>query len=297
MLIVETHIVEKTSKAERFLDYTIGLFHQLPSRNSVKKALKRGELLLNGNKGESGKWVMPGDKIELVDNQLNPPKTYRLPLDVVYEDEYLAIVQKPSGLIVNGNQFRTLENALPANLQPSTQKDVLNRPKPVHRLDSPTCGLLLVAKTKSTHIHLGGQFEKRSIKKNYNAIVVGKPPVKGRITTPIEGQEAITEYTVLQSVSSLQNGVVSLLELSPHTGRTHQLRIHLASLGSPIVGDKLYGEKEKILKHKGLFLAAVGLRFIHPVFKKEIHIQTDAPEKFQSFLKRENKRWLKFKEC
>ncbi len=295
MLKLNSHTILEDPGRIRLLDYTIGLFPQLPSRNSVKKVIKRAELLHNGKRAEQGSWLQKGDCIELIDLETKPPKPYEMDLEVVWEDDHLAVINKPAGIVVSGNQFRTIENALQDNLKPSCAEDALKWAKPVHRLDHPTSGLLIVAKTSSAHMALGHQFEERTVQKTYRAIVKGTPEAQGRIEQKIEAQEAVSEYRLLKSSKSLKNGTLSLLELKPLTGRTHQLRIHLAGIGHPIIGDKIHDDKEKTISHKGLFLASVGLRFLHPISNEPIQVSIDEPTKFGSLLEREERRWLKFK--
>lgn len=294
MLLIARHIVPYQQKNQRFSDYACGIFLQIPSRKGVKKAIKKGEIRLNGEITESGRWVQEGDSIELVDLEQNPPKSYHYNLEVVYEDQHLAVVNKPAGVVVSGNQFFTLQNMLTENLLKSTEIDALKWPRPVHRLDKPTSGLLLVAKTKKAHMYLGHQFEQNTIQKTYFAIVAGTPPKNGTITTPIANQSAESSFHVVQSVPSLKSGTLSLVKLFPKSGRTHQLRIHMASIGHPIAGDVLYGIPGKTLLHQGLFLAAVGVQFIHPHNGEKLHIEKDVPHKFYSYLQREERRWKKY---
>ncbi|MEM9991827.1 MAG: RluA family pseudouridine synthase, partial [Bacteroidota bacterium] len=231
------------------------------------------------------------DRLECVDLALPPPEPYRLSLEVVYEDDWIAVVNKPSGLVVSGNQFRTLENALLHNLLSSKQPDALRAFRTAHRLDAPTSGLVLIAKTASVRVELGKLFEERRIHKRYQAIVIGKTAAVGDITSPIEQKEAYSKYECVKCVPSLRNQYLSLLNLYPTTGRTHQLRIHLASIGHPIMGDKQYGKAGEIMKHKGLFLAAVALEFQHPITTEHLQITIDMPHKFKSLLTREERRW------
>ena len=290
MYILETHTVPEKVARIRLSDYG-GVFLKYPSRKGMKKAIKRGEIFVNGEQGQTATWISSGDRLECVDLALPPPEAYQLQLEIVYEDNELALVKKPSGLIVSGNQFRTLENALLHNLSPSTQADALRAFRAAHRLDAPTSGLVLIAKTASTRIHLGKQFEAKTIKKRYQAIVIGQTPETGVIDTPIEGKKSYTHYERVAVVRSLRNEHLSLLNLYPETGRTHQLRIHLSGIGYPIMGDKLYGKKGEMMKHKGLFLAAVALGFQHPKNDKKMCLEIDTPPKFESLLKREARRW------
>lgn len=294
MPVLKTHIVPEGVEDIRLYDYVQQIFTTIPSRKGIKKAIAREEIIVDGEKTTTGLWVKSGQKIELLESKINPPKEYHLKLEIVYEDEYLAIINKPAGIPVSGNQYRTIQNALIGNVKLSKEKDALRWPKPVHRLDSPTSGLLLVAKTASALVNLGQQFEKKEIHKKYFAIVIGKIPQSGTIDFEIENLKSLTEYTLIQAVPSLRNDFLSLVELTPKTGRTHQLRIHLAQLGFPILGDKIYGKEGEILKGKGLFLSAVGLELDHPINGKLVEVNTAIPYKFKALLEREEARWKKY---
>lgn len=290
--VIERHVVPEATPQQRLSDYLCGIFVQLPSRNSVKKAIRKGLIRLEGNRGYTGDWVLPGQQIELL--EMTTKKTRRwfnLTLEVLYEDDHLAVVVKPAGYPVSGKSFQTIENALPLNLQPSMAPDVASQPRVVHRLDVPTSGLLLIAKTKSARAHLGAQFEAKTIQKRYQALVRGIPPTMGSINTPIDGKAAYTRYQRLRTVPSLRNQQISLMDLYPQTGRTHQLRRHMVELGHPILGDDLYGEKGNVLKGKGLFLRAVELHFDHPETGERQLYQLPCPTKFIKFLDREQQRY------
>jgi RluA family pseudouridine synthase len=290
-----THKVSVLTGETRILDYCRGIFPQLPSRKSVEKAFKKGLIYLNGESVETGRFLKLGDVIELKEPPAIQHKHFILDIEVVYEDDHLAIVNKPAGYPVSGNRFKTIAQALPHNLKPGTAPDALPVPLPVHRLDAATSGLLVVAKTRSTHASFGQLFEVRGVTKTYHAIAVGSMPEHGEITSPIEGLPAETSFKVLRSAPSLRNGHLSLVELQPRTGRTHQLRIHLASIGHPIAGDTLYGPANSTLRGKGLFLAATALRFPHPIFTETlVDVSIQQPNKFLALLDREAKRWEKF---
>ncbi len=293
MFIIQKHTVPSGVSKIRLLEYALEVFTIIPSRSSMKKIISRGALLVNGNKIPSGSWIVEGQEIVLIDLEHNPPKPYDLELEVVYEDEHLAVINKPAGIEVSGNKFKTIQNALVSKISISTEPDALKWARPVHRLDRPTSGLLLVAKTASTLMLLGQQLEKRKIHKKYRAIVAGNINDSGEINTSINGQEALSSYKCISRGRSLKTEWVSLVELYPHTGRTHQLRIQMADYGFPIVGDKQYGTGP-ILKGKGLFLAAVELRFSHPKTEKPISIKIEQPSKFDSFIESEERRWQSF---
>ncbi len=295
--VIHRHMVSlATDQKRRLSDYCVGVFVQLPSRKSVKKAIKAGRILVNMLPGSTGDWLKNGDELCLL-SEPKPPPALDLTLQIIFEDDFLAAVVKPAGLIVNGNQSRTLERALPANLHPSAQADALPAPKPVHRLDGATTGIVLVAKTAGASMEIGRQFERRLIKKKYQALVQGSPPENGFWEMKINGQKALTRFQTLKTLPSLRNGHLSLLDLQPESGRTHQLRIHCASAGFPIVGDRLYGQPGKVLHGKGLFLAAVQLDLQHPQNQQKLQISYPAPPKFEGLLIREYERWKKFKEA
>jgi RluA family pseudouridine synthase len=240
-----------------------------------------------------GTWLQPGQKIELLETKNKPPKAFDMKLEVIFEDESLAIIHKTAGISVSGNKYKTIQNTLISNLHNSKEPDALKWPRPVHRLDYGTSGLLLIAKTTSALAQLGRQFEERKIKKTYRAIVLGKLNDEGIITEQIDGKEAVTNYKVVSKVRSLYTDWVSLVEVYPETGRTHQIRIHMAHIGHPVLGDSKYGKEMKLLKGKGLFLAAIGLTLNHPVTNKLTSFSIEMPEKFTKRLQTEQRRWDK----
>ena len=294
MIILEKHIVPEGDYHIRLQEYAGTVFEKLQSRSAVKKCIAKKCILINGAIAETSNWIKAGQLIELIAPDTNPKKVFQLEIEVIYEDDYFAAINKPAGFPTNGNYYKTIENALPYNLKTSTQTDALNFPKPVHRLDNPTSGILLIAKTKSAQIQLHHQFEAKTIQKTYHAIAVGKLPLSGIITTNVNSQSALTEYTTVSQINALQNKYLTLVKLTPKTGRTHQLRVHLSELGFPIVGDKLYAPKN-VMMHKGLFLAATTISLSHPITKKSTTLSIPLPKKFVSYLNREEKRYLKHK--
>lgn len=287
MIFIDEHTVKEVVEGTRFIDYAIGIFPQVMTKNAVKKAIKRGELLINKVEATTGVWVRISDSIELVDPLKRIPKEFPLEIEIVFEDDYFVVVNKPSGIVVSGNQFRTLENALVNSITLSSQPDALKWAKPVHRLDSATSGLVLFAKSATVQRKLMMLFETKDIKKKYRAIVQGQPEENVVINEPIGGKASVSNLRLIETVNSVKNEKISLVELSPQTGRTHQLRIHCKNLGHPIVGDKLYGEEGNIMNHKGLFLAAVSLSFQHPITNEVMLIEINQPDKFDALLKRE----------
>jgi len=289
MILLTTHIVSAGTEPVRLLDYILEIFPEMATRSSAKKALKKGAVLVDGEQRPSGWWLKPGMKLELFDLELTPPKTLPMNFEVVFEDNHLAVINKPAGISVSGNKYVTIQNALMYNLEPSVSEDAMAWPKPVHRLDFPTSGLLLVAKTKTAIIELGKQFEQKTIRKRYRAIVSGKLPEEGIIEIPVNGQSAKTVFKTIEYIPSPMTQWITLVDLFPETGRTHQLRIHLASLGNPIVGDKQYTTDKPLLKGKGLFLSAVEIAFTHPVTGEEMKFAIDEPSKFGALIRKERK--------
>ncbi len=292
---VLSHNVPEKVQEVSLCDYAIGLFPGLETQSAVKKAVKKGELYVDGKPVLSSVRVGSGQRIEWKKKKNTRP-VYRMNLELVFEDNHLVVVNKPSGLVVSGNRFRTLENALPAHIKTSAAKDALEIPRPVHRLDSLTSGLVVFAKTRQALLALGEAMKAREIEKTYHTVVIGKTPLSGNIQTPIEGAEALTTFRRLETIPSLISGTLSVLKVVPLTGRTHQIRIHLSRQGFPVLGDKLYGKEGFILKKKGLFLCATQLSFNHPASGEKMEISISPPPKFNRFLEGEKKQWEKYHE-
>ncbi|MDM8159095.1 RluA family pseudouridine synthase [Labilibaculum sp. K2S] len=296
MKVIETHIVPEGIGDIRLQDYAPSVFVSISSHQGMKKAIKKGMVFVDGVVAKTGLWVESGQRIEMCDLELPPAKVYELQLEVIYEDEHIAVINKPAGISVSGNLFRTVQNTLPFNLKLSSCKDVLRVFRPVHRLDNPTCGLLLIAKTSQAIGALGVQFEKRIVSKRYTAVVIGSLPDKGMVDMPVDGKDAVSSFQVIRRNNSIRNQTLNMVDLFPKTGRTHQLRIHMAGMGTPILGDKLYGSEGEILRKKGLFLCATGLQFYHPFTNEKMDISINPPYKFGRFMEMEEKRWKRYKE-
>jgi RluA family pseudouridine synthase len=282
---VATHIVPDDTSPTRLTDYGKDISVQVPSRKGFKKAILKGYILVNGEKGSTGDWVTPGDQIELFLPQDFKPVFKHL-LNVVYEDQHMAVVVKPAGIVTNGNSFQTVENALPFNLNPSTLTDALLWPEVAHRLDYGTSGLLLVAKTMQANIVLKRQFEERHIQKTYRAIVVGEFPNRsGLIDQPIDQKDATTRYELIQTTPSTKYTQFNLLQLYPATGRKHQIRKHLASIGFPILGDRDYGSPKLWDMRRGLYLQAAAITFTHPATLDKTQFEIDLPGKFKKLMR------------
>lgn len=282
LLKIETHNVPALQHNERLQDYAVGIFRTIMSRKGIKKAIKSGLVTVDSEKGYTGDWIVGGEVIELYrDPNLKKPGI-DLFLEVLYEDDHLAIIFKPAGILVSGNKKFTIENALSFNLTRSHQPDALQYPEPIHRLDYPTTGALLIGKTTSTVIALNKQFENRTISKFYIVVVIGTINDYGIITADIDGKPSKSEYKKLATIPSVKYEFLNLLELVPHTGRRHQLRKHLAGIGNPIFGDALYDKEGKNVKGKGLYLHAFSLKFDHPFTKEKIFIRAPLPKKFSN---------------
>lgn len=289
--VISTHTVPDGTGQCRFSDYACTVFGVIPSRKGIKKAIKNGEFLINGEVAGTGTWIRPGQFIELLETETGRVREYRSILEVVYQDQYIAIINKPAGMAVNGNRFKTLQNALPFNLEKSVEVDALKSPMPVHRLDASTSGLVIAAKCRRAQVELGRLFETREVRKHYRAVVQGMVESAGRITSSVDGREAETEFIPVRSVRSLKNEFLTLVDLYPHTGRMHQLRRHMAESGHPVAGDTLYGTRGNVYRGKGLFLCAVELWFSHPVTGVQVNVRIDEPHKFGALLEREERRW------
>ena len=184
--------------------------------------------------------------------------------------------------MVSGNLHRTLTNSL-IGKHVSEHEDAYKWVRPVHRLDAATSGLVLFAKTRSFHRYASDLFTNRKIDKFYSAIVQGKWTDHKLITIPVDDKKAESIIEGVKTVKSLRNDYLSLVKLVPKTGRTHQLRIHCAQEGFPIVGDKRYGNEGDVMKHKGLFLCARKLTFTG-MEGQSIFAEIPLPKKFETLL-------------
>ena len=264
----------------RLQEYGVGIFIETQTKTSLKKVLKKGLILVDDKIATSATMITGGERI-LLKSSPTPisKKPFDLSLKILFEDEHLAAVSKPAGILVSGNRFNTIANALQSNLSMSQEYDAC-KAQPVHRLDFATTGILLVGKTSSSIRALNKLFENKEISKSYFAISIGDILEEGAIEKEIDGKKAYTQFKKIDEVSSDRFETLSLLKLHPKTGRRHQLRKHLASLGNPILGDVDYGIENLILKGKGLYLHAHSLEFIHPFTGDKVHIEDPLPKRF-----------------
>ena len=280
MKILETHIVPALDEKIRLQEYAASAFKSISTRSGIKKAIKRKEILIDGTIGNTSDWVEEHQKLELLQQETPLKKIFQHRLEVVFEDDFLAVVKKPAGYPTSGNYFKTVENALPFNLQVSREQDALPYPLPVHRLDNPTSGLLLIAKTRTAQTKLNLAFENKEIQKTYLALIHGQAPESCVYDSNIEGKKALTRSKIVGAFS-FNDRHYSILEVSPETGRTHQIRIHLSGSDLPIVGDMEYGLKIHPFQKKGLYLAAIAVDFTHPITQESMSVKIDPPEKFR----------------
>ena len=284
-----------------------------PSLSRARKSCRRGGVLVNGREARCINSVVPGDVVELQQRTapgFSPRGKPPFNVTVLLEDEHLAVVIKPAGVVTHpppggAAGSRSMRTAVMHALQPPPPGTLgaLYRPHLVHRLDKPTSGLMLCAKTKPALLALSAAFAERRVHKRYVAIVCGRiAEDSGEIDAPIDGRRAVTRWKVTGRHRSLRlgGGHLTSLELFPQTGRTHQLRRHCAEqLGCPMVGDAAYGGEDA---GSGLLLSAVGLEFSHPAHDpaappgapRLVAVAAEEPSKFAALRRREHARWLSF---
>ncbi len=281
MKLKEKHISPKQEIPIRLQEYAVGIFNTIPTKSGIKKAIKKGLVFVNGKVASTALFISGEETIELYQEELNETKKqFIFPLEIIYEDEYLAVIFKPSGIVVSGNSFATINNALEQNLKVSPLEDAII-PRAVHRLDYPTNGLLLISKTNSTTHYLSRLFEEKKISKTYHAVTIGKMNSSREINSPIDGKESKSEFSVIQSITSEKYEHLNLVELYPKTGRRHQLRKHLLGIGNPILGDKDYFIEGLVSFGNGLYLHATSLEFMHPATMKKMKFTKELPKKFK----------------
>lgn len=284
------------------LDHYLTRVDEAHSRSYLQKLIGEGCVRVNGVRCTSKqKRLSVGDCVEI---QVPEPKLLEvsaenIPLDIVYEDDVCMVINKPQGMVVHpgaGNTSGTLVNALMHTADRLSGINGVIRPGIVHRIDKDTSGLLMVAKNDQAHEALAAQLKDKSALRVYVAIVEGRVAREsGTIDAPLSrhprdrkrqaivtgGRRAVTHYTVLERFAQH-----TLVELRLETGRTHQIRVHMASIGYPLLGDPVYGGKGGSIKHSGQLLHAKQLGFRHPVSGAYMVFDSAYPEYFQSVLKK-----------
>ncbi len=289
------------------------------SRARVQELIAQEKVLIDGKTAKASHKLRGKETVEITGEAERPPLraiAEDIPLDIVYEDDDLAVVNKPAGMMVHAGAGATddarnrgtLVNALLHRFGKLSDAGGELRPGIVHRLDKETSGLLVVAKNDVAHRKLAAEFSGRRVKKTYIALVHGwLKNDRGTIATPIsrdavrrnrmttrrsDGREAVTHYEVERRIDSAY-GKFSLLKVRIETGRTHQIRVHLASLGHPVAGDRLYGAAAEIRGESGPaiflprnFLHSTELQFTHPRTGEQLSFSRPIPEQLDDFLRR-----------
>ncbi|NQT25261.1 RluA family pseudouridine synthase [candidate division KSB1 bacterium] len=311
-------IIVPAHKSKERLDAFLAHSIERTSRSQIQKWIKEGLILVDGQPAKPKQSVLPNQTIQITRTKLPPIEAQpeSIPLDIVFEDESLLIINKHAGMVVHpayGNRTGTLVNALLGYSKDlSEYHDDLDRPGIVHRIDKDTSGLLVVAKDEEVHRDLALQFKDKSVHREYVAVVWGKiQKGQGTVDAPLArsirdrrkisvseiGKRAVTHYQVLQRFP-----IVTLLQLRLETGRTHQIRVHLAHKGHPVFGDQTYGGRTRQLgglnraqtaevqDWLGLMprqaLHAKTLGFVHPKTGKTIHFDSELPVDMQILIER-----------
>lgn len=294
-------IVNENDKGKRLDIYIAENFNEL-SRTMIKKLIESNNVLVNDKSEKVSYKVQANDNIsiDVPEAKETKLKAQEIPLDIIYEDSDIIVVNKPKGMVVhpaNGNPDGTLVNAIL-----SICKNSLSgiggelRPGIVHRLDKDTSGLIIVAKNDKAHINMSEQIKERNVKKTYIALVRGNvPEEEATINMPIgrstkdrkkmavtkNGKQAITHFKVLKKYSKY-----TLLEIKIETGRTHQIRVHMAEIGYPVVGDAVYSNGKNEFGIEGQMLHAYKLEFMHPITNKHMELTAPLPQYFEEILKK-----------
>lgn len=270
------------------------------SRSYIQKLIEQEEVSVNGRSAKSNYKLRNGDLIEIHIPDPIPleVEAEEIDLDIVYEDEDVVVINKPQGMVVHpahGNYTGTIVNALLSHCDNLSGINGVMRPGIVHRIDKDTSGIIVIAKNNEAHVSLAEQLKEHSITRCYNALTEGRVKTEaGTIETLIgrnpkdrkemavvsrNGKRAVTHYKVLERFDSF-----TLIEARLETGRTHQIRVHMAHIGHPIVGDTVYGYKKQRFETKGQLLHARILGFVHPRTGEYMEFEAPLPDYFESIL-------------
>ena len=284
------------------LDKALTLLLPEVSRSKIQAHLENGLILVNEKKEKSSYKLNENDVIKVMDfpsekSDLNPED---IPLDIVYEDDDIIVVNKPKGLVVHpgaGNSEHTLANALKFHSENLSSLNGEFRPGIVHRIDKDTAGLLIVAKNDAAHAFLSSQLVDHTLARKYYALVLGViSENEGKIIAPIgrdqkfrqkmavdllHGKDAETNFKILERFKE-----ATLVECALKTGRTHQIRVHMNYIGHPVIGDPIYGKGNRVIYDDGQLLFAHEIKFIHPKTKKEMTFSVDLPSYFKEILEK-----------
>lgn len=270
------------------------------SRAYIQNLIKEGNVVISGKVKKSNYKLKLNDVVEfsIPDNEKLDVEPENIPLDVLYEDKDVIVVNKPQGMVVHpapGNYNGTLVNALLYHCTDLSGINGVLRPGIVHRIDKDTSGILVVAKNDAAHNSLAAQLKEHSMNRVYNALVegvikedsgtvdkpIGRHPVdRIKMAVVKDGRHAVTHYNVLERYANN-----TLIECKLETGRTHQIRVHMAYIGHPIVGDPVYGYKKQKFNLQGQMLHARKLGFIHPSTGNYIEFSSELPDYFKKILK------------
>lgn len=271
------------------------------SRTEIQQLIKDEQVTVNSNQSKAAYKLEENDCVDIVLPEEHPFELVAqedVQLNILYQDEHIAVVNKTAGMVVHpghGNEDNTLLNGLVARFpEIETVGDHIERAGIVHRLDKDVSGVLVVALSQIAYDHLVLQFQQRDVKKHYVALVEQHPPNdKGIIDAPIgrdphhrkrmavlrDGKAAVTEFAVRDYY-----GERALLDVFPQTGRTHQIRVHLAFIQCPIVGDQIYGYRKQRIKMKRIFLHAHRLNFEHPMSGERMDFAVSLPKGLENIL-------------
>lgn len=296
-LIIEVNAENEGERIDKFLSVLVSD----SSRTSIQKSIENGYVFVNGKNVNKKYKVQAGDEVKICEQELKvlDAEPENIPLDIVFEDEHLLVVNKPRGMVVHpapGNYSGTLVNALLYHCKDSLSgiNGVL-RPGIVHRIDKDTSGLLIVAKTDKAHLGLAEQIKEHSFTREYNAVICGHlKEQSGTVNAPIgrstkdrkkmcvtaqNSKNAVTHYTVIKEYDKYSH-----ISLKLETGRTHQIRVHMAHLGHAVAGDAVYGNDKLSACLGGQCLHAIKIGFIHPETNEYLEFTTDLPQYFKEFL-------------